>query len=154
MGVHHLVGLCEGWHRLQGNVPDTAALPAAAMLTTNPTAAERPGVDSMAVPGIATMGVDIWPEYDDPRVLVTCHGLLAPGHADEVLARSPAGARIHMAGGIAEGDGQLHGDFRTEPHGSGLMTVTYRLEVPVFYMEFCYDPFTGVAGGWRPPSRA
>lgn len=117
----------------------------AAMLAIAPTPVDRPGADSVAVPDIATMQVDIWPEYDDPRVLVIYYGLLAPG-AETPTDFSfivPAGARIHMAGGIAETGGHLHGDFRTRPRDDGLMTVTYRLEVPEFYMEFYYDPFTG-----------
>lgn len=91
---------------------------------------------------IATMRVDIWPEYDDPRVLVIYDGTLA-GDATAPTDFSlvvPPGAQVHMAGGIAPDGGHLHADFRTRTRNDGLVEVSYRLEVPEFYMEFYYDP--------------
>lgn len=94
---------------------------------------------------IARMQVDIWPEYDDPRVLVIYSGEL---EADVDVPRPfsfliPRGAQIHMAGAIGENGGHLHAQFETLPKGDALTQVSYTLQSKKFYMEFYYDPFTG-----------
>lgn len=39
----------------------------------------------------------------------------------------------------------MHAQYTTRPLEDGLVSVSYTLEVPRFYMEFYYDPFSGQA---------
>lgn len=94
---------------------------------------------------ISSMTVDIWPEYDDPRVLVIEQGELAPA-AEVPTGFSflvPEGAQVHMAGGVTEDGKHVHAQFRSVQRDDGLTEISYTLDVPHFYMEFYYDPFAG-----------
>lgn len=97
-----------------------------------------------SAPAVAEMTVEIWPEYDDPRVLVIYRGHLAPSESTPTgfSLVAPAGAQIHMAGGTDANGGHIHGLYQTHDRGDGLMDVSYDLDVPDFYMELYYDPFT------------
>lgn len=91
---------------------------------------------------IHVMEVDIWPEYDDPRVLVMYRGEV---DANAELPREfafviPRGAQIHMAGAIGEQGEHLHAQFVTKPQDETLTEVSYELATRTFYMEFYYDP--------------
>ena len=101
-------------------------------------------VEPSADPGLAELTVDIWPEFDDPRVLVIYDGMLAAGvdTPREFSFIVPADAKVHMAGGIAPDGSHVHADFDTRLRADGLMEVSYTLQVPRVYMEFYYDPFT------------
>ncbi len=92
---------------------------------------------------IARMEVQIWPEYDDPRVLVIYSGKLESGVAvpTRFSLLIPPGAQIHMAGALGDRGQHLHALFQTRPIGDSLAEVSYELETPSFYMEFYYDPF-------------
>jgi hypothetical protein len=105
--------------------------------------AVEPSTES-AEPRLAALNVDIWPEFDDPRVLVIYDGLLAEGVQTprEFSFVIPADAQVHMAGGIASDGGHVHAEFDTRLREDGLMEVSYTLQVPRVYMEFYYDPFT------------
>lgn len=96
-------------------------------------------------PALAALTVDIWPEYDDPRVLVIYDGMLTSGAElpAELTFVVPADAQVHMAGGIAANGGHLHADFDTRLRDDGLMEVSYVPEAPHLYMEFYYDPLSG-----------
>lgn len=96
-------------------------------------------------PTLAAFTVDIWPEYDDPRVLVIYDGVLASGGElpEELTFVVPADAQVHMAGGIAANGGHLHADFDTRLREDGLMEVSYAPQAPHLYMEFYYDPLSG-----------
>jgi rubrerythrin len=94
---------------------------------------------------IARMDIDIWPEYDDPRVLVIYSGQLeadveVPTEFSFII---PRGAQIHMAGAIGPKGEHLHAQFETHPKGEDLAEVSYQVQTRRFYMEFYYDPFTG-----------
>jgi len=131
----------------------TVPLLVLASLATAPAGASRPAA-SADRPGsaavrqamaIANMSVEIWPEYDDPRVLVIYSGDVArdvtlPADFSFII---PAGAQVHMAGGLNANGEHIHSLYQTRERDDGLVEVTYRLEVPNFYMEFYYDPFTG-----------
>lgn len=114
--------------------------------STLPSVSQVPGGPAGA-PRVGSLTVDVWPEFDDPRVLVIYDGRLAAGTEVPVDFSFivPSDAQVHMAGGIAADGGHLHADFETRALDSGLKEVSYRLEVPRFYMEFYYDPLTGAA---------
>lgn len=91
---------------------------------------------------ILVMQVDIWPEYDDPRVLVILKGLLdleldVPRDFSFIV---PQGADLGMVGGIGEGGQHMMALAETRPYSEGLQEVAYTLEQKTFYMEFYYDP--------------
>lgn len=91
---------------------------------------------------IDEMNVDIWPEYDDPRVLVIYRGNLQPGITvprDFTLV-IPTGAEIHMAGAIDDRGGHVHARYSALDRGDGMTEIAYSLPTPNFYMEFYYDP--------------
>lgn len=92
---------------------------------------------------IARLEVQLWPEYDDPRVLGIYSGELDSAVSLPAAFRLiiPRGAEIHMAGAIGEGGQHLHALYQTRPLGDSLLEVSYDLQVPSFYMEFYYDPF-------------
>lgn len=126
------------------------AIPAvllSAIVTSGAAVPEPVGQDgpSPSEPALAALTVDIWPEYDDPRVLVIYDGVLASGGElpAEVTLVVPADAQVHMAGGIAANGGHLHADFYTRLRDDGLMEVSYAPEAPRLYMEFYYDPLSG-----------
>lgn len=125
--------------------PLITALTLAGGTATASTGAAAVMQEAGAEPAIATMRVDIWPEYDDPRVLVIYAGRMAPGTETptELSFVVPEGAQVHMAGGIAANGGHIHADFGSRVRDDGLMEVSYALDVPRFYMEFYYDPFAG-----------
>jgi len=91
------------------------------------------------------MDVQIWPEYDDPGVLAIYEGRLPPTVSTpiEFTFVVPSGARVHMVGGIDEQGRHVHAEYATHERDDGLVEISYRLEVPTFYMEFYYDPFSG-----------
>lgn len=93
---------------------------------------------------IHAMEIDIWPEYDDPRVLVIYRGVLEEDVDLPTPFRIviPRGAQIHMAGALGEQGEHLHAQFETAPRGDSLAEVRYDLVTRTFYMEFYYDPLS------------
>lgn len=114
-----------------------------AIVVTSPAVPQ--GVEQGSEPGLVALTIDIWPEYDDPRVLVIYDGMLASDDElpAEVTFAVPADAQVHMAGGIAANGGHLHADFDTRLREDGLMEVSYAPQAPHLYMEFYYDPLSG-----------
>lgn len=126
------------------------AIPAillSAIVTSGGAVPEAVGQDTPPPPDptLAALTIDIWPEYDDPRVLVIYDGVLesASELPAELTFVVPADAQVHMAGGIAPEGGHLHADFDTRLRDDGLMEVSYAPRAPHLYMEFYYDPLSG-----------
>ncbi len=118
---------------------------AAALVTLSTQTAAQTAQAGDAEIRISQMEIDIWPEYDDPRVLVIYQGELESDVEvpSEFLLLIPRGAQIHMAGALGERGEHLHALFETRPAGDRLTEVSYQLETRKFYMEFYYDPITG-----------
>lgn len=93
---------------------------------------------------ISLMRVSIWPEYDDPRVLVMYQGQFAAGSPlpAPVRFQIPQGAEIHMAGSVSPQGEHQHQPFEVSPARKGA-EVSYNLATTNFYMEFYYNPFKG-----------
>ncbi len=98
-------------------------------------------------PVISYMDVEIWPEYDEPRVLLIYKGsLVAPGKTPtDFTFVIPDGAHVHMVGGVDANGQHIHATYQTHKRADGLVELTYRLTVPDFYMEFYYNPLGGAA---------
>lgn len=91
---------------------------------------------------IARLQLSIWPEYDDPRVLLIIRGELAPGVAFPTHATLPVpkDAELIGAGMISE-----LGELLLHPHrvipGSASDALEITLPAPRFFAELYYDPF-------------
>jgi hypothetical protein len=91
---------------------------------------------------IARLRLSIWPEYDDPRVLVMFRGEMAPSSAfpTRIILPIPKGAEIIGAGMISE-----HNELLIHPHqilpGEAHDRLELNLPVPHFFVEFYYNPF-------------
>jgi mono/diheme cytochrome c family protein len=92
---------------------------------------------------MARLRLSIWPEYDDPRVLVMLRGEMTPRQAfpASITLPIPKGAEIIGAGMISE-----QNELLVHPHqilpGDTQDTLQLNLPVPRFFVEFYYNPFT------------
>lgn len=99
---------------------------------------------------IARLQLSIWPEYDDPRVLLIIRGELAPGVAfpTHVTLPVPKDGELIGAGMISE-----QGELLLHPHrvipGSASDSLEITLPAPRFFAELYYDPFETSADAKR-----
>ena len=114
-----------------------AHLPATAQPETESAAsAQRSGLR------ITRLELSVWPEYDDPRVLLVIRGELAPGipFPTQINLPIPHNAEIIGAGMISE-----LGELLLHPHRvvSGETSETLEITLPSrrFFAELYYDPF-------------
>ncbi|MFQ5703439.1 MAG: hypothetical protein ACE5HT_05380 [Gemmatimonadales bacterium] len=134
-----------------------ALLAAAGMIAAAPVHADssqnRVQATTTADVGVRSMEIDIWPEYDDPRVLVIYQGVLDSDveTPTDFVFLIPKGAQIHMAGALGEEGQHMHATFETRAVGDTITEVRYPLATKRFYMEFYYDPFDGSSKEFRYP---
>lgn len=97
-----------------------------------------------AGPTIAQMQISIWPEYDDPRVLVILRGRFADstGFPRDVSFPIPAGAEVNAAA-YTDAEGKLLSQSWKVDSGPSGQTVTYNLPTPSFQVEYYYEGLTG-----------
>jgi mono/diheme cytochrome c family protein len=91
---------------------------------------------------IARLRLSIWPEYDDPRVLVMFRGEMAPPGAfpTRIVLPIPKDVEIIGAGMISERNELLihpHQILQGETHDR----LELNLPVPRFFVEFYYNPY-------------
>ncbi len=91
---------------------------------------------------MARLRLSIWPEYDDPRVLIMWRGEMAPRQAfpAHITLPLPKGAEIVGAGMISDQNELLPHPYEVLP---GDMHDSLQLNLPVarFFLEFYYNPF-------------
>ena len=93
-------------------------------------------------PRVARLQLSVWPEYDDPRVLLIIRGELEPGISfpTQINLPIPADAEIIGAGMISE-----PGELLLQPHRviSGETSEILQITLPSrrFFAELYYDPF-------------
>jgi hypothetical protein len=94
-------------------------------------------------PGFKQLKVSIWPEYDDPRVLVMWELELAEDVAlpTTVKYALPAGAQVASACAI-DASGQ-HIPAQVQSTGEGDLVVSYELNERSTHIEFYYNPAIG-----------
>lgn len=98
--------------------------------------------EAQEAPRLATLEIDIWPEYDRPAVLVILHGELAEDAAlpASVSLRIPASSGGPTAVAYADSaDGQLLNLPFDRTDAVDFVTLTFSLPGRFFQMEF-YDP--------------
>ncbi len=95
---------------------------------------------------IANLSVSVWPEYDDPGVLVIYDGEFADkdGYPRQVGFLVPTGAKVNAT---AYGDDKgafLNTDpWKTEDAGNDWTRVLFNLPKPSFHLEYYYNPLQG-----------
>ena len=105
----------------------------------SPPSAAAPAADLR----IARMRLSIWPEYDDPRVLILIRGEAAPASAfpTTITLPVPKGAELIGAGMISEQNTLLNHPYQLVP-GDAHDTLELNLPVPRFFVEWYHDPYT------------
>ncbi len=93
---------------------------------------------------IASMRVAIWPEYDDPRVLIILRGTFSSTSAFPTMVRFsvPDGLEMIGAGMVSE-----QGELLLHPHKivrrQDKSLLSFLLPRPQFFVEYYYSPFSG-----------
>src|SRR5215467_4973825 len=118
------------------------------LATGSETAAQVPSSTSLqssapvANLAMARLRLSIWPEYDDPRVLIMLRGEMIPRQAfpAHITLPLPKGAEIIGAGMISEQNELLRHPYEVLP-GDAQDSLQLNLPVPRFFLEFYYNPF-------------
>ena len=108
-------------------------------IAPQPIAAETPD-------RIATLTISVWPEYDDPSVLVIYDGEFANKDTfpKQVAFLVPSNARINAtAYGNGSGDFFNTDPWKTADAGNGWTRVLFTLPQPLFHVEYYYSPLQG-----------
>lgn len=119
------------------------------MAAVPPAGAESPALT------LKNIKVSVWPEYDEPRVLVIYEGEFAGTFPQEVRFRLPAGAEAAQVCALKKpADEHICQLYQIKPEGDGLL-LTYTLPIPTFFVEFYYYPLQGagprdIAFSFRP----
>jgi mono/diheme cytochrome c family protein len=108
-----------------------------------PSAAAPAAAPSSADLRIVRMRLSIWPEYDDPRVLILIRGEAAPASAfpTTITLPVPKHAELIGAGLISEQNTLLNHPYQLVP-GDAHDTLELNLPVPRFFVEWYHDPYT------------
>jgi hypothetical protein len=95
---------------------------------------------------IASLDISVWPEFDDPRVLVQYDGQLAAkdGYPRDVSFYVPSGAAVTATAYEDDTQKLLNTDPATiADAGNGLKRVTFKLPKPHFHLEYYNDMIKG-----------
>lgn len=95
---------------------------------------------------LATLLISVWPEYDDPRVLVQYDGEFAQkdGYPRSASFLVPSGASIYATAYVDDNGQYLNTDpWKLDDAGGGYARVTITLPKPRFHVEFYYSPLQG-----------
>ena len=103
----------------------------------SPARAEEP-------PKISVMDVSVWPEYDQPGVLVQYQGNLA-AKADkanplEVYFFVPKGAGVGAACAIQSNGNHTSETWKESEADNDLTKITFKVTEPQFHVEYYYNP--------------
>lgn len=107
----------------------------------------RPALTSAQGPDkLTSLTINVWPEFDDPRVLVQYDGQLAAkdGYPRDVSVYVPATAAVAATAYADESQQLLNTDPPTIKDASnGLKLVTIKLPKPNFHIEYYDDAIKG-----------
>ena len=93
---------------------------------------------------INQLSVSVWPEYDDPRILVIYRGAFAeesvfPAWVDFYI---PEGSEIIGAGKTTPQGELLLQEYNIHEE-RGRQVISINLSTPTFFLEYYHDPFSG-----------
>lgn len=105
--------------------------------SVSPARAEEP-------PKISMMDVSVWPEYDQPGVLVQYQGNVA-GKADktspvELYFFVPKGAGVGAACAVQANGNHTSETWKESEAEGGLTKITFKVSEPQFHVEYYYNP--------------
>lgn len=105
-------------------------------LTTSPSLAA-----SGSPPTIKTMKVQLWPEYDDPRVMVTYQGEFkdASVFPQAVKFPAPLGSEMAMVCALKPPDDEHLCQLYDTLTAADSLAVSYTLPIPTYYLEYYWD---------------
>jgi zinc ribbon protein len=97
---------------------------------------------------IGSLGISVYPEYDQPGVLVQYEGAIL-GAADksnprEVAFFVPQGAGVGAACAVQANGNHTSETWKESDASGGFTRVTYTISEPNFHLEYYYNPLTGV----------
>jgi len=96
---------------------------------------------SNSPPTIKTMKVQVWPEYDDPRVMVTYQGEFkdASVFPQPVKFPAPLGSEMAMVCALKPPDDEHLCQLYDTVTGADALSVSYTLPIPTYYLEYYWD---------------
>lgn len=104
-------------------------------------------VSAETSPRIAILNIYLWPEYDQPGVLVQYQGQLAATPQNslplDVTFLVPQGAGIAAACAIQKDGTHTSETWKEGDAGDGFTRVTYQVAEPQFHVEYYYNPLVG-----------
>lgn len=97
------------------------------------------------VPAIKNMKVSLWPEYDDPRVLVIYEGEF---YNDVTFPQSvnfpaPLGSEISQVCALQPPDDNHLCQLYETTTGAESLSISYDLPIPTYYLEYYWDGIEG-----------
>ncbi|MDE3089009.1 MAG: zinc ribbon domain-containing protein [Chloroflexota bacterium] len=96
---------------------------------------------------ISSLDVSVWPEYDQPGVLVQYQGgLTAKADKTNPLELSffvPKGAGVGAACAIQSNGNHTSETWKESDADNGLTKITFKVTEPQFHVEYYYNPLTG-----------
>ncbi len=96
---------------------------------------------------IANMDVSVWPEYDQPGVLVQYQGAIATtaskANPRELSFLVPKGAGVGAACAIQSNGNHTSETWKESDADEGWTRVTFQVTEPNFHVEYYYNPLTG-----------
>lgn len=96
---------------------------------------------------ITSMDVSVWPEYDQPGVLVQYQGTLYPAASKtnprELSFLVPKGAGVGAACAIQSNGNHTSETWKESEADEGWTTITFQVTEPDFHVEYYYNPLTG-----------
>jgi hypothetical protein len=97
---------------------------------------------------ITTMNVSVWPEYDQPGVLVQYQGNVAAQPTKtapvELSFLVPKGAGVGAACAIQTNGNHTSETWKEAEADTGLTKVTFKVTEPIFHVEYYYNPLPAV----------
>jgi hypothetical protein len=132
-----VTGCRRHWRAVAGHV--IGAILLLTVLTASPATAQSP-TDLR----LERAHVSVWPEYDDPRLLILFEGAFADdgGFPRTVEFLVPLGIDVNQAAGLTPDGGYLRQPYQLIPQ-DGYALLSYELPIPTFFFEYYYDPIEG-----------
>ncbi|MBI2859362.1 MAG: zinc ribbon domain-containing protein [Chloroflexi bacterium] len=91
------------------------------------------------------MRVSVWPEYDDPRVMVTYQGEFKDGSAFPQKVNLPVqtGSEVNMVCALKPPNDEHLCQLYDLAAGTSESTLSYTLPIPTYYLEYYWDGIKG-----------
>jgi hypothetical protein len=128
---------CRHWRAVAGRVTGTILL--LTVLTVSPAMAQ-----SFTDLRLERANVSVWPEYDDPRLLILYEGAFVDdgGFPRTVEFPVPLGIDVNQAAGLTPDGRYLRQPYQIIPE-DGYALLRYELPIPTFFFEYYYHPIEG-----------